>query len=197
MPVITEITAELLLVSDQFSDTQTPRSPGLHLSDIISDLGRKLGYLETYDNDDLNVRESRFSLGFIWENFVATQMRDTTIAYSNGVIFRPPELTIDGIHMSPDAFDLAMPGLREYKCTAKSMGREIGSEKFWMWWTQIQAYCHGMGVNEAILQVMFLNGNWSDRAGAHQRAWKAVFADHELLENWTMLMNHRRTMKSG
>lgn len=197
MPKITEITRDLeLMDSTLFSDTQEPRSPGTHLSAIIQDYGIKLGYMEPFENDDENVRQSRFTLGFVWENFVSTQMRDTAIMYSNGTIFRPPELTVDGIHMSPDAFDITLPGLREYKCTSKSMGREIESTKFWNWWTQIKAYCYGMQVNDAILQVMFLQGNYKDRSGAHQRAWHAEFSDFELEENWRELMNHYKTMKT-
>jgi len=174
------------------SDADT-RTPGLHLSDVLRDLGNTLGMTDYRDDTDFSQDPVRaaVSLGFIWENFISTQLRDTAEKYASGLIFRPPEIERDGIICSPDAFDMTLPGLREFKCTSKSSRTDIRDEvKFWSWWMQIKCYCHVLEIDQAILQVFWLSTNWDP--GHSIRAYHAKFGQTELNEAWSQVVKHAR-----
>jgi len=181
-----------------FSDADT-RSPGLHLSNVTRPLGNALGMTDYGDNDPTDFTKdplrTRVALGFIWENFIEAEMCRVSIRDSDGSIFRPPEIERDGIACSPDAFDINLPGIREYKCTSKSSRHGVDDDvKHWAWWTQIKSYCHVLEVDRCILQVMWLSSDYDKKdPGPEMKAYRSEFTERELKENWDMVVKYARS----
>jgi hypothetical protein len=177
------------LTSEDFSEAEGQRSPGLHVSKIIMELNEARG--NTYAPADEATRQIYFTLGFIWEIIIANIIRDTAIRKSNGMLQRPGELFVDGIALSPDAVDLGDYALEEYKATWLSSKNDIDGTKFWHWIVQMKCYCRALGTRRARLRVLFVVGDWRG-SGPQVRAWQFEFTEREIEENWAMVINHAR-----
>src|SRR5262245_56770077 len=111
-----EITAE------DYSEVTGARSPGLHLSEILTELNIARGG-ETYPDTDPQTRQNYFTMGFLWEQFLSRVFRETAIKKKAGTLIRPGEFVLNGVATSPDAIDLEDYALEEYKATYLSSAK--------------------------------------------------------------------------
>ena len=172
--------------SVNFSEDDNPRSEGLHLSDILEDI--EVNTLRANRGGDIDLNAFR-TMGFIWERVLTGQLIQA--AEDCGSLVRPGELEKDGIYMTPDGLCPNEWVLEEWKCTWKSMRREI--EDFWRYWAQIKSYCLALDCSHARLRVFFVNGDYKG-SGPRFRVWEAEFTSRELQENWDMNLNHGKSM---
>jgi len=158
------------------------RSPGLHVSNIYSDIDRTL-------NGSPEHWENAAEPGFLWEDVFSEAWSDKAV--KRGLIFRPEPFQVDGVWMSPDGVNLDGMRLEECKFTWKSSNREPVEN--WKWMTQMKAYCHGLGFTEANLRVFYCNGDYRQDRKPKYKGYRFTFAEDELLENWLMLLNHAKS----
>lgn len=186
---LTEIGAGIadLIISEEQS---RPRSPGLHVSDVIKYMRKALGKDAEWGEDEL---ETASQLGRIWERIVAEVLASSS---SDDARFaRPGTVLCDGISGSPDGIDFEDGAILEYKCTWRSCNRDI-ELSFPHYWYQIKAYCYMVGVNIGRLYVLFINGDYRG-GGPVFKAWEARFTELELRENWEMILAQAKDMKRG
>lgn len=179
--------------------TEHPRSPGLHLTDIIYPMMKELG--ETPDRPDLTTKdlEGYRSIGFLWERIltdalmkkaVADREKDKNLDWQ---LFRPGEIEFEKVFMTPDAAIVDYTGmtLEEWKATYTSSKRPIENKK--QWWMQIMAYLKGLGLNKANVRVLHVCGNWSPPIPCI-RLYQATFNQREIDENWMAIKNYGRKL---
>lgn len=161
-----------------------------HLTDIIREIGVKLGLIPNYaasGNDwDLDMAGD---LGFMWEEMLtyvfAERMRD---------VIRPGEVELDGIVGSPDGLGVDPEDtndliVEEYKLTWKS-AKNLPTEN-WYWMTQSKGYCRMCGVNTVIMRIAYINGDYKGSGPIYREA-RITFSEQELWENWRMLTDYAR-----
>lgn len=170
-------------------DAGPPRTPGLHLSQIIRSIcdamepGKYSGPINPLYTDP----------GFTFERVLETAW----VNRHAGEIFRPGEIELDGVICSPDYIDLSVPDgeLVESKMTEMSMKGCPTEGKFRKWLWQIGAYCHVCSLGQARLHVLWLRGDYAkvrraytvDRIvwepGETERIWK-LLTDHARQKGW-------------
>lgn len=196
-----------LLCAPNMPVTIEERSPGLHVSEIIADVGRIMGYLKRDDQDELDWTLARYRLAFgqdvarmfpsvfyrvvlglSWEWWLGSRL-DINF---HGI----GELERDGIVGTPDglSFD-GIPTLHEIKLTWKS-SRSDREDPFmrisneFMWLAQTKAYCwqasEAVPVSRAHLHVYWVNGNYKN-SGPEYRLYQLDFEERELEANWRLL----------
>lgn len=169
-----------------------PRSPGLHMSSLYSDLYCDLEpkRFERGGTPDPLRLEAGLSLELMLEEGFHARHAE-----------RPGELvTEEGIIYSPDLilFEDGYTRLGEIKLTWAS-AREVPMESattfppsFSRWFVQMQAYCHALQTPHARLIAFFVNGNYRPQKPT-LHAWDIEFTARELKENYQMLLNHGRS----
>jgi len=167
------------------------RKEGTHVSDVINKM------LElVYNNKSREFTEQdriRMEMGFIWECMCEVGWRDL-------LGWRPEELQVDGIWMSPDYLGIEDEGIvvREMKCTWKSVHPTSGhfdpTDQL-RWMMQAKSYCHAVGATVALFYVYHVNGNYRPPAPVFEGVWRIEFTDLELVENWQSIVNFAKTMK--
>lgn len=168
------------------------RSPGLHVTDIISDIMARIDPKRYAAERDEADSENWQEAGFLWES-ILTDALLTKIAYSETRL-RPGELAKDGIVGSPDAVAIDDGALiiEEYKCTWKSSRDfDLFDKRFLYWLLQLRAYCYLADTLQARLFVFHINGDYK-RFVPHVQAYSLTFTPNDLQENWTMLVNTAR-----
>ncbi len=164
-----------------------PRSEGLHISDVLWDI---LCILErnpagcTWDMD--LTREP----GFIWEEALSR-----SFAARNAPVFRPKELRVDGIYMSPDGIgpdpaEVLPLVLEEYKCTWKGMLKHK-IEHNWYWLQQSKCYCYGLGLTVVVFRILYLMGDYRG-SGPQYRVIRIEWTQTEIEETWAMVLDHAK-----
>lgn len=164
-------------------DASPTRTDGLHVSTIIKSICQEIDPKRFSTKGDLPW--NRFETGFTFE-------RVLELAFASRLphIFRPGEIELDGILMSPDGIDPDGFVLEEYKCTWMYSNDAPDSTKFWHWFVQMKAYCHALGTLRARLRVLFVNG-WGNKEPEY-KVWNIAFTDAELQDNWNMILKHAR-----
>lgn len=176
-----EITVNEL--AQQIYATTGPRSPGLHLSNIIDDIEQLL-YPKEYDRKK-NINNSWFAcIGFIWEQVLS-------LAFSWLLGQRPQEVIKDDIACSPDGINHELELVDEYKCTWRSS--KTKPQDIWRWMIQIKAYCYVSGYNLARFHVLYVMGDYKF-SGPQCLLFLIEFSREELENNWNMLVEHAKTM---
>lgn len=178
-----QITARPDTIETLLFEAAPPRTPGLHVSQIIRSLCKKLDPKRYIDGD---LPWNRFEAGFTFERVL-----ETAFASRMADIFRPGEIICDGIILSPDGIDTDGWVLCEYKWTWMSSREAPEGPKFWPWLVQMQAYCYALGVTRARLHAFFVNGDYKTKTPEY-RVWVFEFAAQELHENWQMLLREAR-----
>lgn len=187
--------------------SKTPRSPGLHVSRIISSIAMEpsVGILKQELIEDLSltdVREItdpvailRMCVGLAFEEWFIPQLPD--------VIDHPGEMCYDGVFMSPDGEELSIlvfDGRRAYrhyiietKATWKSINTvgELDGLKNWMWMAQLKSYCIAAGTTHAKLYVLFLCGDYVFPITPQLVEYTIEFEQVELEENWGLLSDYK------
>jgi hypothetical protein len=176
-----EITAE------DFSEATGSRSPGLHLSQILTELNIARGGT-TYPETDAATKQNYFAMGFIWEQILTLIFRETALKKKAGTLVRPGEFVLNGVATSPDALDLGDYALEEYKATYLSSAKPIDHDCFWPWIVQMKCYCKVTGTRTARLRVFFIVGDWRG-SGPQVRCWQFHFTDRDVDEAWAMVLN--------
>lgn len=177
-----------LPVTLAYPESKTPRSPGLHLSNIIRGIALETGILDKLEAESLSLIEVsgedwwatldepsklRIVIGLAWEQWYIPTLE------VEGVVDHPEELCVDGIYMSRDGESLDVilsepstsihrqeqpsiyiPALHEVKHTYKSVKTVTDIEKQWMWMSQMKGYCWAMQTTTAYLHVFCAVGDY-------------------------------------
>lgn len=165
----------------------TPRSDGLHLSQIYNDIEATLAPREEMEESQLsNYRAG----GFLWERLFSSAMADSI---RGGDIVRPGEFAVDGIAGSPDNLRIDPWRVIETKCTWRSVQKfDDHMEKFmWTWLVQMKGYCRMVGALQAELYCFFINGDYRG-SGPLPRGLLLSWSQLEIDENWRMITGHAR-----
>ncbi len=186
---ITELQFDASIVRGP-AESLPARSPGLHLSDIYSDIERTIGARANHlTEQELSVYRS---MGFQWE-WVIAEAFARSLAFNNFI--RPGEISEDGIICSPDLIDITVspPIVMDTKATWRSSRKLDALEKyFWTWLVQLKGYCYVCRTTRAQLLVMCVNGDWAPPVPCI-RYIDIIFTERELLDNWAMCVGHARS----
>jgi len=164
------------------------RSPGVHLSDIIYDMGIKAGLMKDFGG----LSASYLAIGLAWEDWygVRVECGGEPIDYHFGEVIK------DEIAGSPDGKSkggrLGLGILHEIKTTKMSSKRKF--EDDWYWGTQIKSYAHMLGVRECYHHTLYLNGNYGSNRAAKLVVRGFTFTSGELKRNWEQVLKHRDLM---
>lgn len=173
-------------LDDLLVDAGPVRTPGLHLSQIIRSILQSLEPAK-YKNGPINTLYTE--PGFVFERVLETHFQARRID-----IFRPEEIEVDGIIMSPDGILIDEYGelwLEEFKSTDMNMVGCPTDPKFRKWIWQIGAYCKACGTTKAHLRVMWWRGNYKEVRRAY--TVDAIEFDQDEIEKiWTLLVDHAR-----
>ena len=162
------------------------REPGIHVSDIIKFMKERLGYDKNRAGGwDL---ETTWRIGLLFEEALALAFQDAN-APSIGAFLK------DGIWLTPDGYDPRERKIHEYKVTWRSLSKFAPEDDF-AYQTQIKSYCHAVGVNKAVLWVLFLMGDYKG-TGPKLLQFDLEYSQHELESNWQMLINNAKAMTKG
>lgn len=161
---------------------QTTRQPGLHVSEIIRSISDDLfSKGKGWPERELNLAAE---VGFTWERMAELALRDR-------LGWRPEEMQLDGVWMSPDYIYLDdVIHLRELKATWKSIKNSAPSDVI-KWMMQTKAYCKNVGTHFCNFYVLNINGDYRPPMPQFN-AYAIEFTQRELDENWQMLLNHVR-----
>jgi hypothetical protein len=171
---------------DPFSFSNDPhdRSDGLHLSTVMDSLENALEP-DKYKNSFFNLSVCS-TFGFVWERVLEREVVHARV--DAGFLFRPGEVSRDGIVGTPDGYDVDGI-LEEWKCTWKSSKRDVHSFTRYLW--QVKAYCHMLGVNQVNLRILFVVGAyWGE--GPSCVCYHLTFSKREMVQNWNMILGHAR-----
>lgn len=192
------------------------RSPGIHLSGVLSAVARKLGVFKEEDLPlDALIRMyegtepgslpglqgnvpllNRIALGLALEDWLAPRL---LIRYP-GLIYHPGELCEGRVTGSVDGIDPDNSATHEIKLTWISARRPL--EEHWYWLHQARAYCHLWHVRRTFLHVFSVNGNYTysdDRGGGPQlTTYDIHFEPKEISATWRMIQtNHDLATPEG
>ena len=177
----------------------SPRSPGRHMSDLYGAYYKALDPKRFGQDGPLPLE--KFELGMAFEEMLELGIRHRlSLAIGQKEdIGRPGEfVTVDhGIAYSPDLLIFnGATRLGEIKLTfmsTKGAPWQLGKsytgfdEKFDKYFTQMKCYCKHLGITHARLYVFFVRGDYK---GNDQvlRAWDIEFTQHEIDEEWDMIV---------
>jgi hypothetical protein len=190
------------------SESDAPRSPGIHLSGIIRRIAITRGLLKSFEDDeDLDViigrthpdlvgENSRLLLvawGVAWEEYRARRM-------GPGFIHQPGEISHDGISMTPDGLEFLPDGsilLHEFKATWTSARKPLEEHPMWMW--QGAGYLKALSeqyqqpLTRVMFHPLFMRGDYS-RTGPQWPLYRpeiVEFEPEEIQSYWTMIVRNR------
>jgi hypothetical protein len=177
-----------------FQFKQVDRPEGVHLSDIIKALTRKLFPKEYYDESKLGVMELerlklQWEAGLIWEDALALGL---------GTRHAPrwePRRTQEGIWLSPDGVSIDQDRghnvIHEYKYTSMKSDKTPKTITRWQW--QTKAYCLHLGAMEALFHVFYARGDYKPPFMPEYKVWRCEYTPQELIDNWTMIVNFAKS----
>ena len=168
-----------------------PRSVGLHISEVISDLYFSLFPNKKFDySDEINWT---MEMGFYWERMVNDILRERAS-------MRPPELCCDNIFMSPDGLfltdDCAM--LHELKLTfVKEDNKNPEVSDLWQW--QVMSYIKGLqkympGLLQCQFDILYFRKYpvAPDFSHGYTSRYMLYFTQDDIDKNWNMLLEHAK-----
>lgn len=160
------------------------RSQGLHLTDIIKDIGSQLKLINVRDDISKEELEAFGKLGFLWEDLLSTIM-------GQECPIRPFEYELDGIVGSPDgiSFEGDKVILNEYKCTWLSSSNT--PDTVWKYMVQTKAYCKMVGTDVCIFYMFYVNGDYKTRVPKPAK-YRITYTEKEIEANWNMLVKHAK-----
>ena len=190
-----------------FERSGDDRTPGLHLSDIIKSIMVDIDPKTYASNTPMNMNS--VEVGFAFERMLERAFVDRRID-----VIRPGEIVLDGVILSPDGINTGDDPmvLEEFKSTKKSCretpwpcdlhtdvmpdcrycSQEFGP-KFLSWLLQIKSYCHALGLVNARLRALFLDGDYGANRMPLLRTWHFKFTERELAEHWRYMMRQARS----
>ena len=191
---------EVLMSEPRLIATEMPdllpmqnRSPGMHVSTIITDLCRKAGIFKKGGDTKLSTVWAQLGCALEWAIIERYE------EHFPGRYLQPGEQELDGIFGTPDLFDMEDWALVEIKLAWISSRHDPvpdtcpacngPCQKLWRYWVQLKAYCRMMETTTARLMVCFVMGEYKG-GGPVWREWEWEFTRQELEENWKMLKTH-------
>ncbi len=174
-----------------------PRSSGLHLSAIYSDMTKHL-----YSGKPIN--PLYMALGRAWEDYF-----DKWLTTNVPGATRPGEFysVEHQVYYTPDVIIQEGDGFRvaDIKLSFKSFKGFPEDEKFISMMRQLKWYAYLLGTNLGRLYALFVCGNYKNPTEANpddtrQPTMKVLdfeWTEQELAENWAELMNHRASMEAA
>lgn len=173
------------------------RSPGIHHSDVLSDLLTRMGH---YAPQDPKWKESdaimtRMQIGLAFEDILVDRYR----RHFGVRYIMPGELEIDGLPITLDMFDTLHPGPDSVKFTWLSSRHDVYSDVFIRFWMQLKSECIATSTKQGRLHICHAMGEYDySKPAVHFNVWKAVFGTNELDTHKTMILKHRdRMLKEG
>ena len=169
------------------------RSPGLHASEIYSDLFKKLEPkrydIRNKEGEPLPLNPVLMAIGTAWEKHF-----EYLLLKSGYEVERPQEfMSEDGVAFSPDLIQFnGVTRIWEIKYTsmgAKDMPTEPTNclpPKFDKYDAQMKLYAHWLGVHHGTLAVVLNHQPWDPQFRMFNIEWN----DRELMENYQMCRNH-------
>jgi len=159
------------------------RSEGVHVSDVIKGLLNDL-----YGKKDNPIDEqTRLAMeaGFIWEEALSR-------AWVQMLGYRPGEIIVDGIALSPDGIKFEGNKLivEEYKFTATSSRKTPLDVQRWL--LQTSSYCYATGTDTVDFHVLYYNGDYTRPFKHIYKVYRITFGEHEIIDNWTMILNYAK-----
>lgn len=185
-------------IFEQLEETQAlpgsglPRTPGLHLTDVITRIEEDMGWRDQKNKWDDEPLHLAGEIGFMWEDILSKTYADRMAT------IRPGEYTEDGIICSPDGLgfdpeDEEKVVLEEYKATFRSAKWLLTDN--WRYITQVQSYLHVTGLDTCIMRVLYLNGLWNGK-GPIRKTARLTFSRIEIRENWDMILETAKEMEN-
>jgi hypothetical protein len=178
---------------ERLGKSSGPRSEGLHQSTIIKALMRRLQPNRFKDGPmDL----TRVEIGLLFENMLERGLAEKFATVRPGEMF-----SAEGIAMSPDGLNPTDCCLEEFKATYMSSRDgfaervEIDGVDYWVprdkflhWVYQICGYLKVLGINDAILRVLFLAGDYSRPIQPQFKSYRLSFTDEEIESKWQTIL---------
>jgi len=187
----TDISAQWGLTLPGPAPGTPPRSPGIHVSDLVRAAAVDLGLLEP---DETPGQFNRVSINRMCAGLAFEEWYQKQIPASAGLVYHGGELAWDGVSGSPDAWQYPQTW-HEFKFSWKSANTPVA--KYWYWLSQIQAYLYMGGKmwgeperKFAVLHVYHVMGDYRGSGPIH-RVTGLEFSQIELAENWTLLGRYR------
>lgn len=189
---------------NDFKGSGLPRSEGVHVTAVLKDIFDRVhgGYGAGFSDEGLSVAGE---CGFVWEEVLeevfSRKYADRMLSSSrrgNMTPFRPPELFVDGIYLSPDGVgpdpsNEYLMAVYEYKFTWRSMNKT--PLDIWMYQAQSMCYCHALRTNVAVFDILHCCGNYRDIREPQRQRWRIEYLPLDLDRHWDMVLEHAATMK--
>lgn len=166
------------------------RSKGVHLSDILQDLYKRMNNPRAKKAGG----EAVWSVGLAWEHVLSWGWSQVFPDQPDRIIHLG-EFERDGIAMTPDRMDAVWPGVVEMKATFKSAKKWPITEQ-WLWLQQVKCYCHALGFDQArfyVLHIMDIMGMYGGEP-IPPKVWEVKFTPGEIQRSWEMVLGHRDVM---
>lgn len=169
-------------------DDDEPRAEGLHLGSIIKALKEEMG-LGIKPGKGFTDIELTAEIGLLWERVLSKVMAEK-------YAYRPPQMCVDGVWMSPDGVGPDPDGevplvVEEYKAAWASTKR-CPSENF-HYMTQVKSYCRALQTPIAIFRIFHVMGDYRG-SGPIYRVSRCRFTQHELDANWDMILKGKERL---
>lgn len=174
------------------------RSPLIHVSECIHSLAVRYGH---YEPSTLN--PAQLQLGCAIEHAIIQRyLLDSPDDY-----FQPGEMELDGIVGTSDLVYIPRRRPHEFKLTWKTV-RGFDDEillgpKYWSNRTQLQCYCRQLESCEGVLEIVFVNGDYSRGDDGKRVAYRRRdfrWSRREINETWALIRNEAerlRRLKEG
>lgn len=194
------------------------RTPGIHVSDIVTDYAIRLrllkpdsGFADSREVDESDPRQTEaMECGLALEWARARRLEADT----PGAWMDVGTICVDGISMTPDSYALSgyvdsravehpPKAPWEFKGTWMSVARGPGDPKLWRYEVQVGAYLYGLGVHfdephrAGVLDVTFFRGSYKDDQLVAHRRWRLDWGEREIVHNWVMLRTHGEVMEKA
>lgn len=179
---------KIAVLEEEFPHTPNiDRSPGCHLSDVLSGMGEELFKIPGKKDGEVVNADTlmQFEKGFLWEETLSLAMKERLAT-------RPGEILCDGIACSPDGVGVDGDGelvVEEYKATTMSSNKT--PDQLWKWKWQAGAYCHVVGATRAIFRVLYLCGDYRTFIPTY-RVYRLDFSEGELQDMWEAVVGFAR-----
>lgn len=181
------------------------RSPGIHHSDVLSDLLTREGYYAPREPQDTGTGitpavMTRMQVGCAFEDILVDRYK----RHYGPRYFAPGELEIDGLPITLDLGDTLFYGPDEIKWTWLSSRHHPLSDEFIRFRMQILSQCIAMdplsmSVDAGRLHIGHANGAYNyDKPEVHFNVWKYVSTRQERDMHRTRILRHRdRMLREG
>lgn len=173
------------------------RSPGIHHSDVLSDLLVRMGHFppKTPQNSKSNPHViTRMQLGQAFEEILVDRY---SRHYPDRYIL-PGEFEIDGLPITPDLIDSSLYGPDSIKLTWLSSSHDILIDKFDYHWMQLMSECVALKTDTGRLHICHIMGSYDYETGVHFNVWQRRFSKQKLDSHKTLILRHRdRMLREG